>query len=37
MKALKKLWGAICYPFIALSVLRDEEKRAADDCKRGRE
>ena len=34
MKALKKLWGAITYPFIALSVLRDEEKRAADD--RGR-
>lgn len=36
MKALKRLWSKITYPFIALSVLRDEEARAADDCKRGK-
>lgn len=37
MKALKRLWSAICYPFIALSVLRDEERRVSyDEKKRGR-
>lgn len=37
MKALKKLWSKITYPFIALSVLRDEEKRVSyDERKRGR-
>jgi hypothetical protein len=36
MKALKRLWGAITYPFIALSVLRDEERRVSyDEKKRG--
>jgi hypothetical protein len=37
MKALKKLWSKITYPLIALSVLRDEERRVSyDERKRGR-
>ena len=37
MKALKRLWSKITYPFIALSVLRDEEGRVSyDEKKRGR-
>lgn len=38
MKVLKKVWDIISYPFIALSVLRDEERRASfeDEQKRGR-
>lgn len=35
MKALKRLWEKITYPFIALSVLRDEEKRVSYDEKKG--
>ncbi len=37
MKALKRLWEKITYPFTALSVLRDEERRVSyDEKKRGR-
>ncbi len=36
MKALKRLWEKITYPFIALSVLRDEERRVSCDERRGR-
>lgn len=36
MKALKRLWSKITYPFIALSVLRDEERRVSYDERRGR-
>ena len=38
MKVLKKLWEAITEPFIALAVLRDEERLASleDKQKRGR-
>ena len=36
MKALKRLWSKITYPFIALSVLRDEERRVSFDERKER-
>ena len=29
VKVLRRIWDIISYPFIALSVLRDEERRAS--------
>jgi hypothetical protein len=36
MKALKRLWEKITYPFIAFSILRDEERRVSYDERKGR-
>jgi hypothetical protein len=36
LKALKNFWEKITYPFIAFSILRDEERRVSYDERKER-
>lgn len=36
LKALKKFWETITYPFVAFSILRDEEQRVSYDERKER-